>query len=58
MISESYDWLRCARYGLYGSCYVAPTLYTWLTIANIMWPGSNLKVGLIKVRLNIELLEV
>ncbi|XP_026329604.1 mpv17-like protein isoform X1 [Hyposmocoma kahamanoa] len=45
---ENYDWLRCARFGLYGSCYVAPTLYSWLTIANIMWPGSSIRVGIIK----------
>ncbi|XP_013200051.2 mpv17-like protein [Amyelois transitella] len=45
---ENYDWQRCARYGVYGSCYVAPTLYSWLTIANIMWPGTTLRVGLIK----------
>ncbi|XP_053618390.1 mpv17-like protein [Plodia interpunctella] len=45
---ETYDWKRCARYGLYGSCYVAPTLYSWLTVANFMWPGNTLRVGLIK----------
>ncbi|CAD0196798.1 unnamed protein product [Chrysodeixis includens] len=43
-----YDWWRCARYGLYGSCYVAPTLYSWLTIANIMWPGNSIRAGIIK----------
>ncbi|CAH2237823.1 jg21453 [Pararge aegeria aegeria] len=45
---NKYDWWRCARYGLYGSCYVAPTIYTWFTIANIVWPGTTLKVALIK----------
>ncbi|KAG7307613.1 hypothetical protein JYU34_007835 [Plutella xylostella] len=45
---ETYDWRRCARYGLYGSCYVAPTLYSWLTIANVMWPGSSIRAGIIK----------
>ncbi|KAF9418447.1 hypothetical protein HW555_004735 [Spodoptera exigua] len=45
---DNYDWWRCARYGLYGSCYVAPTLYSWLTIANIMWPGSSIRAGIIK----------
>ncbi|KAL0893911.1 hypothetical protein ABMA27_014007 [Loxostege sticticalis] len=47
-ISENCDWWRCARYGLYGSCYVAPTLYSWLTIANIMWPGNTIKAGIVK----------
>ncbi|CAH0720838.1 unnamed protein product, partial [Brenthis ino] len=45
---NNYDWLRCARFGLYGSCYVAPTLYSWLTIANIMWPGTSVKAALFK----------
>lgn len=49
MFTDTYDWWRCARFGLYGSCYVAPTLYSWLTMANIMWPGTNIRVGLIKV---------
>ncbi|XP_034840485.1 mpv17-like protein 2 [Maniola hyperantus] len=43
-----YDWWRCARYGLYGSCYVAPTIYTWFTIASVVWPGTTFKVALIK----------
>lgn len=45
---NKYDWLRCARFGIYGSCYVAPTLYSWLTVANIMWPGSSIKAAFIK----------
>ncbi|XP_045491679.1 mpv17-like protein [Colias croceus] len=45
---NSYDWWRCARFGLYGSCYVAPTLYSWLTIASIIWPANTLKAALIK----------
>ncbi|OWR45031.1 mpv17-like protein 2 [Danaus plexippus] len=46
--NNKYDWMRCARYGLYGSCYVAPTIYSWFTIANIMWPGSAFKIAIIK----------
>lgn len=45
---DTYDWWRSARYGFYGSCYVAPTLYSWLTVANLMWPGSTIKAGIIK----------
>ncbi|XP_049867703.1 mpv17-like protein [Pectinophora gossypiella] len=45
---ENCDWMRCARYGLYGSCYVAPTLYSWLTVANVMWPGNSIRAGIIK----------
>ncbi|CAH0604693.1 unnamed protein product [Chrysodeixis includens] len=43
-----YDLWRCARYGLFGSCYVAPSLYSWLTIANIIWPGTSIRSGIIK----------
>lgn len=45
---ENYDWWKTARFGFYGSCYVAPTLYCWLTVANVMWPGNTLRAGLIK----------
>lgn len=45
---DTYDYWRSARYGLYGCCYVAPTLYSWLTIANIMWPGNSIRAGIIK----------
>ncbi|XP_004924833.1 mpv17-like protein [Bombyx mandarina] len=45
---ENYDWCRCARFGFYGSCYVAPTLYTWLTIANSVWPGNTIRAGIKK----------
>ncbi|XP_045445935.1 mpv17-like protein 2 isoform X3 [Melitaea cinxia] len=46
---NKYDWLRCARFGLYGSCYVAPTLYSWLTVASIMWPGNMVRSAIVKV---------
>ncbi|XP_045519740.1 mpv17-like protein [Pieris brassicae] len=45
---HSYDWWRCARFGFYGSCYVAPTLYIWFSIASAVWPGSTLKSAVIK----------
>lgn len=47
--TDTFDYWRSARYGLYGCCYVAPTLYSWLTIANIMWPGNSIRAGIIKV---------
>ncbi|VVC87416.1 unnamed protein product [Leptidea sinapis] len=50
---NTYDWWRCARFGLYGSCYVAPTLYSWLTVANVMWPGNSIKSALIKVGVSV-----
>ncbi|XP_012154991.1 protein SYM1 [Ceratitis capitata] len=45
---KDYDWMRILRYGLFGSCYVAPTLYAWLRCASTMWPQTNLRVGALK----------
>ncbi|XP_041977673.1 mpv17-like protein isoform X2 [Aricia agestis] len=45
---NSYDWWRCIRFGIYGSCYVAPTLYSWLTLASLAWPATTLRAGLAK----------
>ncbi|XP_046680973.1 protein sym1-like [Homalodisca vitripennis] len=46
---EKYDFIKAARYSLWGSCYVAPALHTWYTIANRIWPHINLKSVLAKV---------
>lgn len=47
--AEDYDWMRILRFGLFGGCYVAPTLYGWLRVASTMWPQTNLRVGALKV---------
>uniref|UniRef100_A0A182N8D7 Uncharacterized protein n=1 Tax=Anopheles dirus TaxID=7168 RepID=A0A182N8D7_9DIPT len=46
---DSYDFAQCARYGLYGALYVAPTIYGWVRISTIMWPKMNLRTALSKV---------
>ncbi|KAK9512907.1 hypothetical protein O3M35_001218 [Rhynocoris fuscipes] len=45
---EQYDFMRVARFMLYGSCYVAPTLNLWLRIARHIWPQNNLSSAMAK----------
>ncbi|KFB48821.1 hypothetical protein ZHAS_00016909 [Anopheles sinensis] len=44
----TFDYRQCARYALYGSMYVAPTMYGWVRITTIMWPQMNLRTALLK----------
>ncbi|XP_022185876.1 mpv17-like protein isoform X1 [Nilaparvata lugens] len=39
---DQYDYARAARFCLFGSCYVAPTLHTWLKVAVQMFPKKTL----------------
>lgn len=39
---EEYDYWRVARFCLYGSCYVAPTLNLWMKLAVTMWPKQSI----------------
>uniref|UniRef100_A0A1B6KRL9 Mpv17-like protein n=1 Tax=Graphocephala atropunctata TaxID=36148 RepID=A0A1B6KRL9_9HEMI len=48
MLEEEYDYAKVARFCLYGSCYVAPTLHCWIKIANTIWPQSTLKSAVTK----------
>ena len=43
------DFMEALRFSLYGSCFVAPTLFAWLRIAVNIWPAPNLKSTLTKV---------
>ncbi|XP_054728905.1 mpv17-like protein [Anastrepha obliqua] len=45
---QTYDWICCLRYSLFGALYVAPTLYGWVRLSSVMWPQMNLRVGLVK----------
>uniref|UniRef100_A0A8D7ZUG4 (northern house mosquito) hypothetical protein n=1 Tax=Culex pipiens TaxID=7175 RepID=A0A8D7ZUG4_CULPI len=40
---HNYDWQRCLRYSLYGTFVSAPMLYTWMRVANIMWPRTDVR---------------
>lgn len=42
--------MRALRFGIFGSLYVAPSLYGWVKLTSAMWPQMTLRVGLIKVR--------
>lgn len=45
---HNYDWQRCLRYSLYGTFVSAPMLYTWMRVANIMWPRTDFRSSLAK----------
>lgn len=45
---NNYDWKRCLRYSLYGTFVSAPMLYSWMRIANIMWPRTDFRSSLAK----------
>lgn len=45
---RTYDYMRMLRFSLFGSLYVAPTLYGWVRLSSAMWPQMNLKVGFVK----------
>ena len=46
---EPLHWPTLARYSLYGSLYVAPTLHIWMKIASTLWPNVTLAVSIKKV---------
>lgn len=50
---ESIDWLKVMRYGLYGCFITAPLLYCWVRLATFMYPNTNLRIAMAKVRLLI-----
>lgn len=41
--------MRMLRFSIFGSLYVAPTLYGWVKLSTAMWPQMTLRVGLKKV---------
>uniref|UniRef100_A0A182JR26 Mpv17-like protein n=1 Tax=Anopheles christyi TaxID=43041 RepID=A0A182JR26_9DIPT len=45
---DSFDFVQCIGYGLYGALYVAPTIYGWVKISTIMWPKMNIRTALLK----------
>lgn len=55
---EKYDFGKVGRFCLYGSCYVAPTLYCWLKIATTIWPLNNLRSALTKVSFTLNIFDI
>ncbi|XP_063222622.1 uncharacterized protein LOC134531046 isoform X1 [Bacillus rossius redtenbacheri] len=48
--AERVDCAQAARFALYGSCFVAPSLQAWLSFAQRAWPGRSWRATLTKVR--------
>ncbi|XP_063222640.1 mpv17-like protein isoform X2 [Bacillus rossius redtenbacheri] len=49
--AERVDCAQAARFALYGSCFVAPSLQAWLSFAQRAWPGRSWRATLTKVLL-------
>ncbi|KAH8419797.1 hypothetical protein KR009_002689 [Drosophila setifemur] len=47
---RDFDWARALRFSMFGALYVAPTLYGWVRLTSAMWPKTNLRTGIVKVR--------
>ncbi|KAJ8944887.1 hypothetical protein NQ318_020944 [Aromia moschata] len=45
---ENYDWMRAARFSLYGCFFTAPTLYAWIRLSTILWPTVTLRTSITK----------
>lgn len=46
--NESLDWKKSLRFFLFGTFFVAPTLYGWIRITTDMWPQMSLRTGMQK----------
>ncbi|XP_068086134.1 mpv17-like protein [Anabrus simplex] len=42
------DYYQALRFSLFGACFVAPTLHTWLRVATAMWPDMTVKAAITK----------
>lgn len=45
---DTYDWRKCVQFALYGSLYVAPTLYGWVKFTSRLWPVMNVQSAIKK----------
>lgn len=46
--TDTYDWQKCLQFSLYGSLYVAPTLYGWVRLTSHILPATNVRTALMK----------
>lgn len=53
MGKEEFNYAEALRFTLYGSLYVAPTLFCWLKCASFFWPKADLKSAITKVYIYI-----
>lgn len=45
---ENYDWQKCVNFCLYGSLFVAPTLFIWVRFSSRLFPGRNFRTAVSK----------
>uniref|UniRef100_A0A1W7R4V8 Putative conserved plasma membrane protein n=1 Tax=Aedes albopictus TaxID=7160 RepID=A0A1W7R4V8_AEDAL len=45
---RTYDYKQCMNFAIFGTFFVAPTLYGWIKLSSHMWPTMTLKAGLTK----------
>ncbi|CAL8135399.1 unnamed protein product [Orchesella dallaii] len=48
---EQYNFVEAARFSIFGSFVVAPSLYAWVRIAGRLIPGNTLKIAMKKALL-------
>ncbi|KAG4078072.1 hypothetical protein HA402_002123 [Bradysia odoriphaga] len=48
---DEINWKKCIRYSLYGSLFIAPTLYCWVRIAHRIFPRVTLASAIKKAAL-------
>lgn len=48
MSKEELDWRKSLRFFLFGTFFVAPSLYGWVRLSSSMWPQTSFKVGVTK----------
>lgn len=45
---QTYDWVKCLKFSLFGAFFMGPTLYVWMRLATVMWPKTGVKSSLCK----------
>lgn len=45
---EAFDWKKCFGFFLFGTFFVAPSLYGWVRLSSNMWSQMNLRTGITK----------
>jgi protein Mpv17 len=45
---DDFDWRKSLRFFMFGTFFVAPTLYGWVKLSSHMWPQTNLRSGIAK----------
>jgi len=48
LVNEQIDLKRAFRFFLFGTFFVAPTLYGWIRLSSQMWPQTTLRTGIAK----------